>query len=191
VRINELAERSGVSAATIKYYIREGLLPGGDRTGYNQVAYAVPHLHRISLIRALLDLGRLPIATVKQVIEAVEDPQRSTHSTLGVAQRAVSGLSVDEVLSVATSLGHTDLADLADAYRTTAEHLAALEIAWLVRTTPPTAPRVGDLLAGDRGDRDALAERAVVGTVLGDALLTALRREAQKAASAAHLGGKA
>lgn len=172
MRINELAEQSGVPAATIKYYVREGLLPGGDRTGYNQVTYAEPHLHRIRLIRALLDLGRLPIARVKQVIEAVEDPDRSTHSTLGVAQRSVSGLSVDEVLSVAENLGHPDLANLLDAYRTAAKHLADLEVAWLDRTAP--------------GEPDLLAERAVVGTVLGDALLMAVRRDAQKAASATH-----
>ncbi|MFI6679044.1 hypothetical protein [Kribbella sp. NPDC050470] len=58
-------------------------------------------------------------------------------------------------------------------YRRTADELAALEIRWLAK-------------AAD--DRDLLAERAVIGTVLGDALLTAARREAQKAASRTQFG---
>ena len=173
MRINELAERSGVSAATIKYYVREGLVPGGDRTGYNQVTYDESHLHRIRLIRALLDLGRLPIATAKQVIEAVEEPGRAPHSILGVAQRAVSASTVDDVLSIATDLGHADLADMLDEYRTVAAQLAGREVAWLTRS-------------GEEQDRDTLAERAIVGTILGDALLAAVRREAQKRASATH-----
>ena len=171
MHINELSERSGVSPATIKYYVREGLLPGGDRSGYNQVAYDESHLHRIRLLRALLGLGGLPVAATKEVIAAVDDPERSAHSTLGEAQRAVSKTSVEEVLTVAKELGHPDLADMLDAYRTAAEQLATLEINWL----------------GHPGDnREVLTERAVIGTILGDALLTATRREAQKQASSTH-----
>jgi DNA-binding transcriptional MerR regulator len=171
VHINELSERSGVSPATIKYYVREGLLPGGDRSGYNQVAYDESHLHRIRLLRALLGLGGLPVAATKEVIAAVDDPERSAHSTLGEAQRAVSKTSVEEVLTVAKELGHPDLADMLDAYRAAAEQLAILEINWL----------------GHPGDhREVLTERAVIGTILGDALLTAARREAQKQASSTH-----
>ena len=170
MRINELAEQSGVPAATIKYYVREGLLPGGDRTGYNQVSYRESHLHRLRLLRALTGLGRLPIATTRAVIAAVDDPGRSPHSILGEAQRAVSATSVDEVLAVAESLGHPDLGDLLELYRETASRLADREVKWLAR-------------AGD--DLDTLAERAVIGTILGDALLTATRREAQKNASRA------
>jgi DNA-binding transcriptional MerR regulator len=168
VRINELAERSGVSAATIKYYVREGLLRGGDRAGYNQVSYDESHLHRIRLLRALLGLGGLPVAVAKEVIAAVDDPERTVHSTLGEAQRAVSKTSVEQVLTVADELGHPDLLDMLEAYRAAARQLATLEVKWLGRTD----------------DRDTLTERAVIGTILGDALLTAARREAQKQASA-------
>jgi DNA-binding transcriptional MerR regulator len=173
MRIDELAERSGVPVATIKYYVREGLLRSGERTGYNQVAYDESHLHRIRLIRTLIGLAGLPIAVAKAVIAAVDDPDRTAHSALGEAQRAVSKTPVDEVLEVAESLGHPDLVDLLAAYRKAADDLAAREIRWLSK-------------AAD--DRDLLAERAVIGTILGDALLTATRREAQKNASRIHFG---
>ena len=173
MRINELAERSGLPAATIKYYVREGILPGGERTGYNQVVYDESHLHRLRLVRTLLELGRLPIATIKDVIAAVDDPARTEHSSLGVAQRAVSNGSVDDVLEVAGALGHPDLADVLPAYQLAAEQLAGLELQWLAKAT---------------GNLDLLAERAVIGTILGDALLAATRREAQRDASRAQFG---
>lgn len=173
MRINELAERSGISVATIKYYVREGLLPGGDRTGYNRVEYDESHLHRLRLVRTLLELGRLPIAATKEVVAAVDDDARTVHSSLGVAQRAVANSSVDDVLEAAAALGHPDLAEVSTAYREAAEKLAALEIQWLAKTS---------------GNLDLLAERAVVGTILGDALLTAIRREAQRDASRAQFG---
>jgi hypothetical protein len=113
------------------------------------------------------------VAVVKRVVSAVEDPRRSVHSTLGEAQRAVAASSVDEVLTTAEELGHADIADLLSACRDTAAQLAELELKWLER-------------AGD--DLDALTERAVISTVLGDALLAAVRREAQKQASRTHFG---
>jgi len=172
VRISELGERAGVSVATIKFYIRERLLSAGERTSYNQVSYHGTHLGRIRLLRALLGIGGLSVAEAREVVAAVEDPDRTAHSTLGAAQRDMSQTSVDEVLATADRLGHDDVAELLTAYRAAAVRLAAIEIAWLAR-------------AGD--DPDALTERAVIGTVLGDALLTAVRREAQKEASEVRL----
>ena len=158
-------------AATIKYYVREGLLPGGERTGYNQVEYDESHLQRLRLLRALIGLGGIPVAAVDQVVAAVEDADRTVHSTLGEAQRAVSATSVDEVLRVAENRDGSSRTCSTPTARGRTPRGAGTE--WLER-------------AGD--DLDALSERAVVGTVLGDALLTAARREAQKQASATHFG---
>lgn len=74
MRMAELSERSGLPVATIKYYIREGLLPAGERTATNQAVYGPEHLERIELIRALRDVADLPIATIREVVEAVERP---------------------------------------------------------------------------------------------------------------------
>ena len=48
MRIAELSRRSGVSVPTIKYYLREGLLAAGERTGPNQARYDEAHLRRLS-----------------------------------------------------------------------------------------------------------------------------------------------
>ena len=41
MRISELSARSGVSVATIKYYLRERVLPEGERTSATQATYDV------------------------------------------------------------------------------------------------------------------------------------------------------
>ena len=53
MRIAELSRDSGVPVPTIKYYVREGLLPPGELTSPNQAQYDASHLRRLRLIRAL------------------------------------------------------------------------------------------------------------------------------------------
>ncbi len=89
MRISELARRAGISVATAKYYLREGLLPGGTVTGPNQATYDDGHLHRLRLIRALREVGGLEIRAIRAVVAAIEDEGLSQHELLGVAQRAL------------------------------------------------------------------------------------------------------
>lgn len=167
MRIAELSERAGVAEATIKYYVREGLLPAGERTSYNRVGYGDFHLRRLRLIGVLLRTGGFSVTRAREVLAAVDE--EPLHSALGAIQKSMPVASTSEVLEGCAVLGHGDLADLLGDYRQAAESLAELELAWLAR-------------AG--ADRDVLAERALVGTLLGDALLAAARREAQARASA-------
>jgi DNA-binding transcriptional MerR regulator len=89
VRIGTLSETSGASVATIKYYLREGLLHAGMATAVNQSEYDDSHVRRIRLVRALADLGRLGIADIARVLDAVDDPSVPLHDAFGVAQDAM------------------------------------------------------------------------------------------------------
>jgi DNA-binding transcriptional MerR regulator len=95
MKIAELSKQTGCSVPTIKYYLREGLLPRGVRTAANQADYRDEHVHRLRLIRALLDIGNLPIATVRAVLDAIEDTTKSTHDVLGVAHYALAMRSAE------------------------------------------------------------------------------------------------
>jgi len=56
LKMSELAERSGVSAATIKHYLREGLLGNEDdvlRTSRNMAYYPPEFVERVRLIKRL------------------------------------------------------------------------------------------------------------------------------------------
>ncbi|EDY52308.1 transcriptional regulator, partial [Streptomyces clavuligerus] len=85
MRIGELSRRTGVPVPTIKYYVREGLVPAGRLTSPNQADYGEVHEQRLRLIRALLDVGGLKVAAVADVLVAVDDPGLPEHKVLGVA----------------------------------------------------------------------------------------------------------
>ena len=91
MRIAELSQRTEIPVATIKYYLREGLLPGGTTTAPNQAQYDEHHVTRLQLIRALREGAGLSIATLQRVITAMEAHQpldRPAYLTLAV--RALS-----------------------------------------------------------------------------------------------------
>ncbi|WP_049574105.1 MerR family transcriptional regulator [Streptomyces sp. SBT349] len=89
MRLAELSKRSGVSPATIKYYLREGLVPPGRRISATQAEYDEEHLRRLRLARALVQVGRVPVATAREVLAAVEDESVGRLSRLGTAVGAL------------------------------------------------------------------------------------------------------
>lgn len=69
LRIGELAERASVSVATIKYYIREGLLPPPPvKTGRTMGYYDQAYLARLTLIRSLREDHYLPLRVIRQIL---------------------------------------------------------------------------------------------------------------------------
>lgn len=55
--IGALAERTGVSPETIRYYEREGLLPAAERSEGGHRRYGPPFLERLTFIARARDLG--------------------------------------------------------------------------------------------------------------------------------------
>ena len=76
MRMAELTRVSGVPTATIKFYMREGLLQAGERTAPNQATYGETHLRRLRLIRALREVGGLRIETIRRIIQSMEGAAR-------------------------------------------------------------------------------------------------------------------
>jgi DNA-binding transcriptional MerR regulator len=75
LKMGELAEASGVSAGTIKHYLREGLLPEPVRTSRNMAYYPPEFVERIRLIKQLQEDRFMPLKLIKSVLE--EDPDRA------------------------------------------------------------------------------------------------------------------
>ncbi|KQT93674.1 hypothetical protein ASG49_01390 [Marmoricola sp. Leaf446] len=201
MRISELAEASGVSLPTLKYYLREGLLMPGAATARTRAEYDGTHLERLRLVRALVESGGLGIAAVRAVIAALDDPPASPHELLGVAHHALP-LPVEpiarseEVVGWMHDLGWESclrspllgaltravadvraagvpLPDTAvRAYAEAALRLAAVDVAIAARATSPAAA----------------LHTVVVGTVMIDPLIAILRRLAQEVESTRVLG---
>ncbi len=75
LRMGELAEASGVSAATIKHYLREGLLPEPHKTSRNMAYYPPDFVDRIRLIKRLQEERFMPLRVIREVLD--EDPDRA------------------------------------------------------------------------------------------------------------------
>jgi DNA-binding transcriptional MerR regulator len=212
MRLAELSERSGVSTATIKYYLREGLLPQGRRVSATQADYDESHLRRLRLVRALIQVGKVPVATARQVLAFVDDESLGPTMRLGAAlwelprepapddtdpQTAVAAAEVDRLLD---RLGWTtarELGTLSPHFRVLTAAMARLaHLGFPVDadTLLPYAQEMGRL-AGfdlDRLERYSTAvekvEAAVADAVLFEPVLLGLRRLAQEEESARRFG---
>lgn len=74
LKMRELAEITGVSGATIRYYIREGILPQPIRTHRNMAYYDESYVRRVKLIKELQEKRYLPLNIIKKVMEESEEP---------------------------------------------------------------------------------------------------------------------
>lgn len=75
LKMSELVEASGVPGATIKHYLREGLLPEPIKTSRNMAWYRPETVERIKLIRRLQDERFMPLRAIRKVFE--EDPDQA------------------------------------------------------------------------------------------------------------------
>lgn len=95
MRISALAAAAGLPIATVKFYLREGLLHPGVATSATQATYDDSHVRRLRLIRALTGPVGLSVQQARTILGLIDDPGDDLYSTLG---RAVSALppAVDE-----------------------------------------------------------------------------------------------
>lgn len=201
MRISELSARSGVAIPTIKYYLREGMLHQGEQTAATRAEYDGTHLRRLRMIRALLEVGRLSVASIKKVIESVEDESLPTHEMLGTAHYALSP-AVEPEPDEEWQAARADVDALVE------------ELGWEVHSDAPTRDELAQTIVRMRqlgvsidlapyaeaarklvaevemgtipfdGPRDAAVEALVLGTVLYGRAFDALRRMAQESESA-------
>lgn len=207
MRVKELSSRSGVSVPTIKYYLREGLLPPGELISRNQANYDDAHLRRLRLVRALIDIGGLTIAAVKEVLAAADAPDETVRTMLFTAQQSISG-QPDLPRDDAWAEAEQNVADLVErrgwqvradsrAWQTVVAVLVSarqLEHGVWTRKLDIYADACERIATADLDyvagidEVDAMLEGTVVGTVLGDTLMTALRRLAHQSESVKRLG---
>lgn len=211
MRISELSETTGLSVATIKYYLREGILHPGAKIAGRLADYDEGHVRRLELLRLLREAADVPVERLRDLVAVAEDPGATVHAMFAQAADALapspapSAPERPESRRLADALidraGWTDVRpDAVDR-----DSLAAvLEALARYRTHPAGAEdaapylEVADRLAReelahlaasrDRGapDRFLLLEEMIVGQVVYGQLLQVLRRLAQEHYSKGH-----
>jgi len=215
MKIAALSSATGASVATLKYYLREGLLHPGVATAVNQADYDDSHVRRVRLVRALVELGHLSIAEVAAVIAAVDDEEVPIHDAFGVTQDAMvpDRPRDDEPHALARSLVEAlvvrhDLRvrPVAEARNMLADALVHMAEFGMVDLASPSADGAAQFdafveLFKQRADqeiafvpdahRSEMVEYTVVGTLVVEAAMSAIRRLALEDASQRRFGGNA
>ena len=197
MRISELADTTGVPVHTLKYYLREGLLMPGAATSRTRAEYGPQHVDRVRLVRALVEHGGVGIAGVRAILGALSAPPPSRHDLLGVAACALptpggDAPVSDEVATLVADLGWSVWPE-GPTVRALGAAVAAARAAG-VPLPPETLRRYAEAMEGVAAvdldealateDPAATMHMVVVGTVMLDPVLVALRRVAQEAVSA-------
>lgn len=202
MRIGDLSRRAGVPVPTIKYYLREGLLAAGVLTSPNQARYDESHLRRLTLVRALIEVGGLSVAGTRRVLEQISTPDISVHVAMGKTQYALTtpkdrvpderwhaaALRTEALIERRgwrvrpTNPARDTLTELL----VTIDELGQDDVLGLLDDYAGCAERLAaaDIdLVGRRAGVESMLEAVVVATVLGDVMIHALRRLAQEDAS--------
>ena len=196
MHVREVGAAAGVSVALVKFYVREGLLHPGIRESVNTTTYDETHVARLRLIRALVEGGRLPLAAVGELLEAIDDATLPVEVVAHDAHRAVSRLEhppSDEAVSLVLD------AIARQGWQVSEDNPGVLQCASVVDTAmgvgqagfeemltlyaePAELIARQDLAALSLApaERSRVAETIVLGTVLGDAMLLGMRRIAQE-----------
>ena len=203
MRISQLAADTAVPVATIKYYLREGLLHDGALTSATQASYDESHVRRLRLIRALVGGAGLSIADARELLGGVDSPPQSGHDLLGVAHHALAG-DVDETVDTAqvdalldewgwTSdgcdhIGKAAVAEALEGVRSAGFAFPEGMLATYARAMHDVAE--AEIAGIPTDSADSAVRYVVFGTVLGEPLLLALRRLAQQGASFERFGAR-
>jgi len=194
---------------TIKFYVREGLIPPGVSVRANRTDYTDAHAKRILLIRALRDVGGLPLSSTLRVLDAFdqwgEDPRVAFHSAFDALSTAApkAAATSQPLPDPATADLRRDVDALLDqvGWRF-GEYVPAVELELMdaiskvrdylypdlaVEELKPLAQRIDELTAFEMRWRPLRRETAleelqltVIKTVLFEKVLVALRRLARE-----------
>jgi DNA-binding transcriptional MerR regulator len=203
MKISELCLRADVAPTTLKYYIREGLVAEGRRSAPNQTHYDDHHVHRVRLVRALIETGGLSIASTRQVLAVIDAEGEdlafafeAIQHALGAAGRAADRTASDEARERVRAL--IDASGWATSPGNPGVELAARALDGLstIGVEPSDEFLNGYATAclgiaradlGELATRETpelMLELMVVGTVMGDVLMSGLRRLAQESVTA-------
>lgn len=72
-RMKDLCEQAGLSRQVVHFYVQQGLVPEGHKTGRNMAWYGQAHLERLKLIRQLQEERFLPLKAIRAMLEERDD----------------------------------------------------------------------------------------------------------------------
>jgi DNA-binding transcriptional MerR regulator len=72
-KMADLCRLTGMPRQAIHFYIREGLIPAGHKTGRNNARYGDVHVERIRIVRQLQNERFMPLKAIRAVLDGRDD----------------------------------------------------------------------------------------------------------------------
>ncbi|RBO94420.1 MerR-like DNA binding protein [Nocardia puris] len=191
--MSELAARAGVPVPTVKYYLREKVLMPGRATSATRAEYDETHIRRIALIKALSALGvsMTRIKVIVGLIDTADGPLLELIAAATWALPPVTEAAPDSGASTGNPRAASILATLGLTLPTEAPPVAQLEQAladaeaagmpitderFRIYTEHVTAIAAYEIENMPLDSASAAIEYSVLGTILYEPIIAALRR---------------
>jgi DNA-binding transcriptional MerR regulator len=191
MRMSELAERTGLPVATLKFYLRERLLMPGTPVSATRSDYGEQHVRRALNARSLTESVGLSVQQAREVFRLIDSHEDDLFDTLG---RAIAVLPPAVQPATEYPRAQAAIEALGQLYDPRFAAVAQLERA-LENAEAAGVPLDSERLAvyGPHiraiaeydvaqvpADREEAVEYAVLGTALHEPVLVALRRLAHQ-----------
>ena len=124
LRMRDLTRETGLTREAIHFYITQGLLPRGTKTGRNTAEYGREHLLRLQRIRELQAQHFLPLRAIKALLEDELSDENLTPEQEALLARVRAtlpdlGQEAERSMTLAEAVGgrisRSELAELRDA----------------------------------------------------------------------------
>lgn len=110
MKLRELSDRTGAPVTSIKFWIREAILPAGALRNQTTAVYDDAHIERIELILTLRDSFGLPVTRIRELTSLIDDPAVPLLDVMEHCQLVATGLSA-EGAGAARASGHAAQVD--------------------------------------------------------------------------------
>lgn len=109
IKISEIAKKSGVATSTIRYYVREGLLPEPEKKNRNMSYYDEACIERIKTVRHFQEKKFYPLTVIRNIMRRVDDGMSAAEAE--AIEHAVYGEGADTVTDRMEFLKRTGLTE--------------------------------------------------------------------------------
>jgi len=112
LKISDISKQSGIPASTIRYYVREGLLPSPEKVNKKMAYYDETCIERLKVIQHLQEKRYFPLFLIKNVLRrmdeglSLQEAESVENAVFGVNDRVAGGF-VDRT-AVLAETGLTD-----------------------------------------------------------------------------------
>ncbi len=117
--ISELSSLSTIPLSTIKFYIRESLIPRPNKIRGTRAYYDARHLKKLRLIKKIQSEGKVPLSKIKEIISLIDDGDRLAGQHLGPGGEDLRDEIVTSAIGVFREKGYeeTTIGDIVAAAR--------------------------------------------------------------------------